>query len=121
MHRFRPYWHYGIRAVRSIPIGSVLCGLVYGAANGAGLPLLVDKVFPAIFAEHAAPLSTNRLVLIALWIPIIFIIRGLAGYGNSYLIQLAGVRILERLRFDYFRKLQWLPLSFLQKTNERRS
>ncbi len=114
MRRFRPYWHY-LRAVRSILTGAALCGLLYGAANGAGLPLMIRKVFPAIFAENAAPLSAGRLLLVALWIPAIFVVRGLAGYGNSYLIQLAGVRILERIRLDYFRKLQWLPLSFLQR------
>jgi ATP-binding cassette, subfamily B, bacterial MsbA len=34
---------------------------------------------------------------------------------NSYLIQYAGTRVLEALRLDYFRKLQVLPLAFLQK------
>jgi subfamily B ATP-binding cassette protein MsbA len=50
-----------------------------------------------------------------MWLPIVVTIRGIAGYLNSYLIQVAGVRILEAIRLDYFRKLQVLPLSFLQK------
>ena len=41
--------------------------------------------------------------------------RAVSGYLNSYYIQLSGVRILEALRLDYFRKLQVLPLSFLQR------
>src|SRR5471032_2716858 len=114
MKRFRPYFHY-LRAVR-VPLGgALLCALVYGAANGAGLPLMVKWVFPKIFAADAAPLSTWALVLVALWLPAVFVVRGVAGYLNSYLIQLCGVRVLEALRLDFFRKLQVLPLSFLQR------
>ena len=52
---------------------------------------------------------------IALWLPLIFVIRGVAGYLNTYLIQLSGVRILEEIRLDYFRKLQSLPLAFFHR------
>ena len=122
MKRFRPYYHY-LRAVRGPLAGALFCALVYGLANGAGLPLMVKWVFPKIFAStdpaHATtpvlPLTTGQLVLIALWLPLIFIIRGVSGYLNSYLIQLCGVRVLEALRLDFFRKLQVLPLSFLQQ------
>jgi len=114
IQRFRPYLSY-LKTVRGPLCGAVLCGLLYGVANGAGLPLMIKWVFPQIFADHAVPLTTVKLLLIALWLPAVFLVRGIAGYGNSYLIQLAGVRVLEALRLDYFRKLQLLPLSFLQR------
>ena len=114
MRRFRPYLHY-LRAVRGPLTGAVLCGLVYGAANGAGLPLMVKWVFPRVFSAGAVPLTAWALVLVALWTPAVFLVRGVAGYLNSYLIQLAGVRVLEALRLDYFRKLQFLPLSFIAR------
>ncbi len=99
-----------------LPLGGALvCALIYGVANGAGLPLMVKWVFPKIFAADAMPLSTGQLVLVALWLPAVFIVRGVAGYLNSYLIQLCGVRVLEAIRLDFFRKLQVLPLSFLQR------
>ena len=44
----------------------------------------------------------------------LFAVRALSGYLNGYLTQYAGVRILESLRLEYFRKLQSLPLSFVQ-------
>jgi subfamily B ATP-binding cassette protein MsbA len=50
-----------------------------------------------------------------MWLPVIFIIRGVAGYMNTYLIQYSGVRILEEIRIDYFRKLQSLPLAFFHR------
>jgi subfamily B ATP-binding cassette protein MsbA len=114
MRRFRPYLHY-LHAIRGPLAGAVICGLIYGAANGAGLPLLVKWAFPQVLARDAAPLTTWALVLIAFWTPAVFLLRGLAGYLNSYLLQLAGVRVLEALRLDYFRKLQFLPLSFLSR------
>jgi subfamily B ATP-binding cassette protein MsbA len=54
------------------------------------------------------------VALIAAGIPIVFLLTSLTGYLNSYFTQFAGVRILEALRLDYFRKLQFLPLSFVQ-------
>ncbi len=60
-------------------------------------------------------LSTLQIWSIALWLPLIFAIRGAAGYLNTYLIQYAGVRILEDIRLDYFRKLQNLPLAFFHR------
>jgi subfamily B ATP-binding cassette protein MsbA len=120
--RFRPYLHY-LRAVRLPLAGAGLCAIIYGAANGAGLPLMIKWVFPQIFPStdtagavvHPLPLTNFELVLIALWLPAVFVVRGVAGYLNSYLIQLCGVRVLEALRLDFFRKVQVLPLSFLQR------
>ena len=62
-------------------------------------------------------LTTWELFLIALWLPAVFLVRGVAGYLNSYLLQLVGTRTLENIRLDYFGKLQVLPLSFFQKNS----
>ncbi len=114
MQRLRPYLAY-LKIVRWPIVVALLCGVVYGIANGAGLPFMIQKVFPKIFNESAARLTDWQLFMIALWLPGIFLARGIAGYFNSYLIQYAGTRVLEALRLDYFRKLQVLPLAFLQK------
>jgi subfamily B ATP-binding cassette protein MsbA len=50
-----------------------------------------------------------------MWLPLVFALRGIAGYLNTYLIQYSGVRILEAIRIDYFRKLQSLPLAFFHR------
>ena len=114
MNRFRPFFGY-LRPVKGTLIAALLFGLVYGAANGAGLPLMMKWVFPQIFAAEAEVLTNWQLALIAAWLPLIFLVRGVAGYGNVYLVQLAGVKVLERIRLDFFAKLQRLPLSFLQR------
>ena len=111
MRRFLPYFKF-LRPVRRPLIGAIVCGLIYGAANGAGLPLMAKEVFPRIFGTDAPVLSTWQLIGVALWLPLVFTIRGVAGYLNSYLIQYAGVHVLESLRLAYFDKLQRVPLSF---------
>jgi ATP-binding cassette, subfamily B, bacterial MsbA len=111
MRRFIPYFRF-LRPVRRPLIGAIACGLVYGAANGAGLPLMAKIVFPRIFGSDAQTLTTWELIAAALWLPAVFTLRGLAGYFNAYLIQYVGVRVLESLRLEYFEKLQRVPLAF---------
>jgi ATP-binding cassette, subfamily B, bacterial MsbA len=114
MRRFRPYFSY-FRPHRGLLIFAIFCGIIAGVASGAGLPLMVKKVFPVIFAKDAVPLLPWQLAVVALWIPAVFLVRGVATYLNTYFIQLVGTRVLEALRLDFFRKLQVLPLSFFQK------
>jgi len=167
MRRFLPYFKY-LRRVRVTLIIGVLCGVLYGAAGGLGIPLMIKYATPRVLlpdnpaAASTAPkkahfLDLNRIFnldhffdrlappppaqpteqvtpappapavpsrppltlwqvwAIALWLPLVFIIRGVAGYLNTYLIQHSGVRILEEIRLDYFRKLQSLPLAFFHR------
>jgi len=65
----------------------------------------------------AGEITAWKLFLIALWLPAVFAVRGIAGYLNSYLLQRVGTGILETIRLDYFGKLQILPLSFFQKNS----
>lgn len=114
MNRFRPFLGY-LKPVKRPLITALFCGLIYGAANGAGLPLMMKWVFPQVFSETAEQLTMWELALVAAWLPLIFTVRGVAGYFNVFLVQLAGVRVLEKLRLDFFAHLQRLPLSFLQR------
>jgi subfamily B ATP-binding cassette protein MsbA len=160
MRRFLPYFKY-LRKVRGKLIAGVLCGILYGAAGGLGMPLMIKYVIPRVLLPDPAPvhgagakghrffdldrffdrilppatsqpaatepaaapapapsrprLTTWQVWTIAMWLPVIFIIRGVAGYMNTYLIQYSGVRILEEIRIDYFRKLQSLPLAFFHR------
>lgn len=114
LQRFRPYLryvrpHYGVLA---LALGA---GLIYAIATGAGLPLMTDRIFPVIFGDQRSVLTTWQLTLIALWLPAVFLVRGVAHYLNTYLLQVVGTRILESVRFDYFARLQILPLSFFQR------
>ena len=114
LRRFRPYFRY-LKPVRGPIAKAIIYGILYGAASGAGIPLLVKYVFPPVFDRTGGTLPTSTVVLIAACIPMVFLLRAVTGYLNSYYTQYAGVRILEALRLDYFRQLQRLPLSFVQR------
>ncbi|MBA4135682.1 MAG: ABC transporter ATP-binding protein [Opitutus sp.] len=113
LRRFRPYFRY-LRTVRGAIISAIVAGLLYSAATGAGLPAMINYVFPVIFDTEGARPSFDVVLLVAAYIPLIFLLRGVFGYLNGYYVQLAGTKILERLRVDYFQQLQLLPLSFVQ-------
>jgi len=113
MRRFRPYFKY-LRAVRGTLVAAIFYGVLYALTNGVSLPTLVKYVFPQIFDRSGGGLPLRTVVEIAACIPMAFLLRAISGFLNSYYIQHAGVRILEAIRVDYFRKLQVLPLSFLQ-------
>jgi len=68
MRRFFPYFKF-LKAVRRPLIAAILCGLLYGVANGAGLPLMAKEIFPRIFGENAEVLSKWELIGVALWLP----------------------------------------------------
>ena len=101
---------------------ALLCGVLYGVSSGFGLPYMIDQIFPKIFPNEntdlAEQLTSFELLLYVVWFPAVFLIRGVSGYFNTYLINFCGVRILEKIRVDVFTKLQKLPLSFFQNNQE---
>ncbi len=101
---------------------ALLCGVIYGISSGFGLPYMIDQIFPKIFSNEQISknqeLSSFELFLYVGWFPVVFLIRGVSGYLNTYLINYCGVKILEKIRVQVFSKLQRLPLSFFQRNQE---
>jgi subfamily B ATP-binding cassette protein MsbA len=112
MRRFRPYFSY-LKPVRGAIAAAIFYTLIFAVTSGAGVPALIKYVFPPIFDPEIA-LSLSTVALIAACIPVAFLLRAWSGYRSSYFTEFAGVRVLEAIRLDYFRKLQVLTLSFLQ-------
>jgi subfamily B ATP-binding cassette protein MsbA len=115
LRRLRPYLSY-LRSVQADLFAAAFFGLIYSAATGAGLPAMMKYVFPAVF-DPPVPwvhFTWGDVLRIAGYIPMIFLLRSVSGYFNGCHIQIAGTRVLEAIRLDYFKKLQFLPLSFVQ-------
>lgn len=107
---------------------SIVTGIVAAAASGLGIPFMVKYVFPVVFYQtgQAEPqllelvpslksLPSHTLLLYACAsLPIIFLIRGVAMWLNSVVVNILGLRILESLRVSVFHHVQQLPLSFLE-------
>ena len=94
----RPYvWPYFI-------LGMV-CMLGFGATDGT-LPFLVQHVMDDVFA-HKDPTALSYMPLIVI---AIFAFRGLMNFGQSYLNDYVGLRIINDVRNQLNRHFQSLSL-----------
>jgi subfamily B ATP-binding cassette protein MsbA len=128
--RYKLYLPY-LKGSRTLLFLSLLAAIVFAAANAFGLPFLVGKVLPAVFgdaAARAAPLLTwpqwlggqpaftlpkgNEMVFAVAFLPVVMLVRGLGEFFSTYLLNLAGLRVIEAVRRDVFAKLQQLHLAF---------
>lgn len=107
--------------------GGILAGILAAASAGFGLPAMIQYVFPIVFGEEETPAWLADIVMkycepheaeyAVLWaaaavIPLVMAVRGLATYGNAFLLTKAGMKSLENLRIDLFTRLQWQSFSF---------
>lgn len=111
LNRFKPYARY-LGQVKGSLAAAIFYAIIYGITSGFTVPVLVDKVFPLIFENYLAKEDVMQIIML---IPMVFFLRCLSAYRNSFHTQSAGVNMLEAIRLDYFRKLQVLPMSFIQK------
>ena len=128
--RYKLYLPY-LKGSRSLLFLSLLAAIVFAAANAFGLPFLVGKVLPAVFgdaATRAAPLLTwpkwlggqpafylpegYEMAFAVAFLPVVMLVRGLGEFFSTYLLNLAGLRVIEAVRRDVFAKLQQLHLGF---------
>lgn len=143
MKKFLPYYPL-LKSVFGTFLCALLCGAISGVASGFGLPLMLKKVLPVLFGGgekqdlillqfesagatlcgfDASRLPDINLVVPAAYVlvfaialmPLVFVIRGAAMFGNTYLLNLCGIRVLEAIRMRLFTHLQHLHLGFFSK------
>ncbi|MBQ9758354.1 MAG: ABC transporter ATP-binding protein [Opitutales bacterium] len=143
MKKFLPYYPM-LKPVIGTFVIALLCGALSGIASGFGLPLMLKKVIPVLFAGtepqdlelvnfdssqelfggisatwlpdiHLVIPANYVLIFALLLMPLVFIIRGVAMFGNTYLLNLCGIRVLEAIRMKLFTHLQHLHLGFFGK------
>lgn len=91
-----------------------LCAAVCTAIAAGGtayLPWIIKDMVDQVLKEK----NTEMLNYIVLSIIVVFIIRGLAFYGQSYLMHYVGQRVIIDIRKAVFEKLQRLGLEFYDK------
>jgi ATP-binding cassette, subfamily B, bacterial MsbA len=100
----RPYWwpHFAV---------AVLCMLLFSATSGA-MPFLIRHVFDDVF--------TNKNLLALKILPAVivgtFVLRGVVGFGSTYLTEYVGQRIVADIRDALNDHIQHLSLSFFNRT-----
>lgn len=92
---------------------AILCGIIYGAATGAAIPLLIKEIIPVVFEGH--DLSLQLLISFCLLPTVVMAVRAVGGYYNTYLMAYCGQMALEVTRQRIFDSVQQLPLSYFRK------
>lgn len=110
--KYAPYFKY-LKQVKGAFAGGLLAGMLYGVAGGFGLPFLLYKAIPVVFADPRPELAV-MIMYIAIF-PVAMTVRGISGFINTYLISYCGMRVLLKIQGNVLDKLQQLPMNFFHK------
>jgi len=99
----RPYW--------GRLIAGILLAVVVSAATGAAA-WIVKPVMDDIFLSK----DTTLLKILPIGFILIYTIKGLARYGQSYLMRSIGQKIITKIRNELYEHIQKLSLSFFHNT-----
>ncbi len=90
-------------------VGAFICMLVVAGTNILLIPL-VSKLSEAIGGKNFFLLN-----LVVIGAVLLYFIKGLFTYGQTYLMSYAGQRVVTNLRIQIFKHLQDLSLDFFAK------
>lgn len=89
---------------------AMVCMLVIAIATSA-TAFLVKPVLDDIFFNK----DSFMLKIIPLAVILIYLLRGLASYGQDYLMNYVGENIVRHIRNDLYSRIQDLPVAFFHK------
>lgn len=99
----KPYW--------GRLMAGILLAIVVSAATGAAA-WIVKPVMDDIFLSK----DTTLLKILPIGFILIYTIKGLARYGQSYLMRSIGQKIITKIRNELYEHIQKMPLSFFHNT-----
>ncbi|WP_434062357.1 lipid A export permease/ATP-binding protein MsbA [Desulfoferula mesophila] len=99
----RPYWKR---------LAGAMALMVLVGASTSAMAYLVKPVMDKIFVARDADL----LMLMPIGIIVLYMVKGLSAYGQTYLMQFVGQRIVTQYRIDLYAHLQRLSLSYYDRT-----
>ncbi|MCB2191078.1 MAG: lipid A export permease/ATP-binding protein MsbA [Deltaproteobacteria bacterium] len=99
----RPYWKR--------LAGAMILMVLVGASTSA-VAYLVKPVMDKIFVAR----DSDLLMLMPIGIIVLYMVKGLSSYGQTYLMQYVGQRIVTQFRIDLYAHLQRLSLSYYDRT-----
>ena len=89
---------------------AVACMLLFSATT-AMLPFLVRDMMDHVFVNK----DRAMLIYIPLMVVLVFGCRGACNFGQVYLMEYVGQRIVRDLRSALCEKLQWLSLAYIHR------
>jgi len=86
--------------------------------NQEKIPPLVTKIITQLHLEKLFLVKgTEMLRILPVVIVFLFLLRGIFGYGQAYLMNFVGLKVIADIREKLYNHLQTLPLSFFAKTS----
>ena len=89
---------------------AVACMLVFSGSTAA-LPFVVRDMIDRMFVNQ----DPGMLLTIPLMVVLVFALRGTSNFGQIYLMDYVGHRIIRDLRSAMCEKLQWLSLAYVHR------
>lgn len=89
---------------------AVVC-IIFAASANLYVPWILREVIDKVLAEK----DMTMLNIIAGGIVIVFVLRGIFFYGQTYLMAYIGQRVIIDIRGAVYRHMQRLPLSYYEK------
>ena len=92
-------------------LGMAIVCIVVAAACNLYLPWIIKDMVDKVLADK----DMTMLYLICISIVVVFLIRGIFFYGQSYLVSYIGQKVVIDVREVMFRKFQRMPMSYFDK------
>jgi len=89
---------------------AIICIIMAAAAN-LYLPWIIKDMIDKVLMDK----DMMMLNLIAIGIVVVFLIRGVFYYGQSYLVSYIGEKVIIDVREAMFRKFQRMPMAYFDK------
>ena len=105
---FTKLWKY-VKPYYSRLIWAVVCMVGVALFTTASM-WIMKYVVDRIFIEK----NVHMLLMIALGLPLIFLLKGICSYGQGYLMSYIGQKIVMDLRNDLFEHYQKLSLDYFE-------
>ena len=89
---------------------AIFC-IVVAAGSNLYVPWIIKDMIDKVLAEK----DMEMLNYISIGIVVVFLIRGIFYFGQSYLVSYVGQRVVIDIRGQLYRKFQRLPLAYYDK------
>ena len=89
---------------------AVICIIMAAAAN-LYLPWIIKDMIDKVLTDK----DMMMLNLISIGIVVVFLVRGIFYYGQSYLVSYIGQKVIIDVREVMFRKFQRMPMAYFDK------
>lgn len=103
LNMIRPYWRR---------LAGAMAMMVVVGGSTAAMAYLVKPVMDDIFMDK----DKDLLLMMPVAIIVLYLAKGICAYGQTYLMQYVGQRVITQFRIDLYSHLQRLSLSYYDRT-----